>query len=57
MKAALANAELPADAVRTTQPPSVVLYRQPPEVPPLSTGTLEELAGALQDFMEQVFLV
>ena len=56
MKAALADAELPANAVRTTQPPSVVLYRQLPEVPPLSTGTLEELAGALQDAMERVFI-
>ena len=56
MKAALAAAQLPANAVRTTQPPSVVLYRQLPEVPPLSTGTLEELAGALQDAMEQIFI-
>ena len=56
MKAALADAELPASAVRTTQPPSVALYRQLPEVPPVSTGTLEELAGALQDAMERVFI-
>ena len=57
MKAALANAQLPANDVRTTQPPLVALYRQLPQVPPLSTGTLEELAGALQDAMEQVFIV
>ena len=56
MKAAHANAQLPANDVRTTQPPSVTLYRQLPHVPPLSTGTLEELAGALQDAMEQVFI-
>ena len=57
MKAAHAEAQLPANRVRTTQPPSVSLYRQLPQVPPLSTGTLEELAGALQDAMEQVFIV
>ncbi len=57
MKAALANAQLPDNAVRTTQPPSVALYRQLPEVPPLSTGTLEELAAALRDAMEQAFLM
>ena len=57
MKAALAAAQLPANAVRTTQPPSVALYRQLPEVPPLSTGTLEELAGALQDAMERIFIL
>ena len=57
MKAAHADAQVPANAVRTTQPPSVTLYRQLPDVPPLSTGTLEELAGALQDAMGQVFLV
>ena len=56
MKAAHADAQLPANTVRTTQPPSVTLYRQLPEVPPLSTGTLEELAGALQDSMEQIFI-
>ena len=55
MKAAHENAQLPANAVRTTQPPLVALYRQLPQVPPLSTGTLEELAGALQDAMEQIF--
>ena len=57
MKAALADARVPVNAVRTTQPPSVVLYRQLPEVPPLSTGTLEELASTLQDAMEQVFIM
>ena len=57
MKAAHADAQLPANAVRTTQPPSVSLYRRLPEAPPLSTGTLEELASALQDAMEQVFIV
>jgi len=56
MKAAHAAAGLPASEVRTTQPPSVALYRQLPQVPPLFEGTLEELAGALQDAMEQVFL-
>ena len=56
MKAAHAAAGLPASEVRTTQPPSVTLYRQLPPVPPLFTGTLEELAGALQDAMEQVFM-
>ena len=55
MKAAHAAAQLPANAVRTTQPPSVALYRQLPEVPPLFSGTLEELAAALQDAMEQIF--
>ena len=57
MKAAHAEAQLPANRVRTTQPPSVSLYRQLPQVPPLSTGTLEELASALQDAMEQIFIV
>ncbi len=57
MKAALADARVPVNAVRTTQPHSVALYRQLPEVPPLSTGTLEELASALQDAMEQVFIM
>jgi len=56
MKAAHAAARLPANEVRTTQPPSVTLYRQLPQVPPLFSGTLEELAGALQDAMEQVFM-
>ncbi len=56
MKSALTEAQLPANRVRTTQPPSVSLYRQLPQVPPLSTGTLEELAGALRDAMEQIFL-
>ncbi len=56
MKAAHAAARLPASEVRTTQPPSVTLYRQLPPVPPLFTGTLEELAGALQNAMEQVFM-
>ncbi len=56
MKAAHAAAQLPANDVRTLQPPSGALYRQLPHVPPLSTGTLEELAGALQDAMEQVFI-
>ena len=56
MKAALAESGLPADAVRTTQPPSVALYRQVPEVPPLFAGTLAELARALQDSLEQVFI-
>ena len=57
MKAAHADAQVPANEVRTTQPPSVSLYRQLPEVPPLSTGTLEELAAALQDAMEQIFII
>ena len=57
MKAAHADAQVPVNEVRTTQPPSVSLYRQLPEVPPLSTGTLEELAAALQDAMEQVFIL
>ena len=57
MKAAHADAQLPANAVRTTQPASVSLYRRLPEAPPLSTGTLEELASALQDAMEQIFIV
>ena len=58
MKAANADAQLqlPANAVRTTQPPSVALYRQVPGGPPVFTGTLEELAGALQDAMEQIFI-
>ena len=56
MKAAHVAARLPAREVRTTQPPSVELYRQLPQVPPLFSGTLEELAGALQDAMEQVFM-
>ena len=57
MKAVHADAQLPANAVRTTQPPSVSLYRQLPQVPPLSTGTLGDLAGALQHSMEQVFIL
>ena len=57
MKAAHANAQLPANAVRTTQPPSVSLYRQLPEVPPLFSGRLEELASALRDAIDQVFIV
>ena len=57
MKAAHANAQLPANAVHTTQPPSVSLYRQLPEVPPLFSGRLEELAAALRDAMDQVFIV
>ena len=58
MKAANADAQLqlPANAVRTTQPSSVALYRQVPGGPPVFTGTLEELAGALQDAMEQIFI-
>ncbi len=56
MKAALASAQVEGDDVRTLQPNSVTLYKQLPDVPPLFTGTLEELAGALQDAMEQVFL-
>ena len=57
MKAAHADAQLAADAVvRTTQPPSVSLYRQMPDVPPLFAGTLEELAAALRDAMERVFI-
>ena len=56
MKAAHADAHVPTQEIRTTQPPKVSLYRQLPEVPPLSTGTLEELAGALQDAMEQIFI-
>ena len=53
MKAAHADAQLPANRVRTTQPSSVALYRQLPEVPPLFAGTLEELAGILQDDMQR----
>ena len=56
MKAAHADAQVPANEVRTTQPPSVTLYRQLPEVPPLFTGTLEELAAALRDAMERIFI-
>ena len=52
MKVAHADAQMPAGTVRTTQPPSVSLYKQPPQVPPVFTGTLEELANALQDAME-----
>ena len=48
MKAAHADAQVPANEVRTTQPSSVTLYRQLPEVPPLFTGTLEELVAALR---------
>ena len=51
MKAAHADAQLPAGEVRTTQPPHVSLYRQLPQPPPLFSGTMEELAGALQDGM------
>ena len=57
MKAAHADAQLPGNAVRTTQPPSVSLYRQLPQVPPLFSGKLEELATALRDAMDQVFIV
>ncbi len=57
MKAAHSEAQLPANRVRTTQPPSVALYRQLPDVPPLFAGTLEELAAALQDAMEQHFIM
>ena len=56
MKVARVAARLPAKEVRTTQPPSVTLYRQLPDVPPLFAGTLEELAAVLQDAMEQVFM-
>ena len=56
MKVAYAAARLPAKEVRTTQPASVVLYRQLPQLPALFAGTLEELAAALQDAMEQVFM-
>ena len=51
MKAAHADAQLPDGEVRTTQPPYVALYRQLPQLPPLFSGTLEELAGALHDGM------
>ena len=57
MKAAYADAQVPANEVRTTQPPSVSLYRQLPEDPPLFSGRLEELAAALRDAMDQVFIV
>ena len=57
MKAAHADAHVPIHEVRTTQPPNVALYRQVPEVLPLFTDTLEELAGALQDAMEQIFIM
>ena len=56
MKKAYVTARLPASEVRTTQPATVALYRQLPPMPPLFTGTLEELAGALQDAMEQAFM-
>ena len=55
MKAAHADAQLPANAARTTQPPQVSLYRQLPDAPRFS-GTLEDLAAALRDAMEQVFI-
>ena len=57
MKAAHADAQLPGNAVRTTQPPSVSLYRQQAQVPPLFSGKLEDLATALRDAMDQVFIV
>ncbi len=57
MKAAHADANVPIHEIRTTQPPKVSLYRQLPEVPPLSTRTLEELAAALQDAMERIFIM
>jgi len=57
MKAAHADAQVPINEVRTTQPPSVSLYRQLPDAPPLSTGTLEELTRALHDAMEQIFIM
>ena len=57
MKAAHADAHVPIQEIRTTQPPKVSLYRQVPGGPPLSTGTLEELAGALQNAMEQIFIM
>ena len=57
MKAAHADAHVPIHEVRTTQPPNVALYRQVPEGLPLFTGTLEELAAALQDAMERIFIV
>jgi len=57
MKAAHADAQLPANAARTTQPHQVSLYRQLPEVPPLFSGTLEDLAAALRDAMDRVFIV
>ena len=53
MKAAHTEAQLPANRVRTTQPSSVALYRQLPEVPPLFAGTLEELAGILPDDVQR----
>ena len=56
MKAAHADSQLPANAARTTQPPLVTLYRQLPDVPCFS-GTLQELATALRDSMDQVFIV
>ena len=56
MKAAHADAQVPIHEVRTTQPPSVALYRQVPQVLPLFTGTLEELAAALEDGLEQIFI-
>ena len=57
MKTAHADAHGPIHEVRTTQPPNVALYRQVPEVLPLFTGTLEELAAALQDAMERIFIM
>ena len=56
MKAAHADAQVPIHEVRTTQPPSVALYRQVPQVLPLFTGTLEELAAALEDGLERIFI-
>ena len=55
MKAAHGDAQLPANAARTTQQPQVTLYRQQPDVPRFS-GTLEDLATALRDAMDQVFI-
>ena len=49
MKAALANAHLPAAEIGTQQPPRVTLYRQPPELPPMFEGTLAELERALRE--------
>ena len=56
MKAAHADAQVSIHEVRTTQPPSVALYRQGPPVLPLFTGSLEELAAALEDGLEQIFI-
>ena len=55
MKSARAIAQVPAAIMRTTQPPSVKLYRKLPPMPPLFEGSLDELAVALREAL-QVFV-